>query len=190
MITFSFLLWTKLCASKISPAKALVRFRALEPLRKRLGRKFDLKMSKTGRNSNFSDCEKCRLGKPRRSKRTQPRVSTLACLSHQATRPAGAQERTSRRRRFHRNDVMLVPIPNLPPFQGYSVLFGVFPGLKPWAESRCPLGTVLAASATPEDKKSKFAQSSVSVFTRLLLLPTQIDLAAATPRCDQCRKSA
>src|ERR1700747_2969038 len=39
---------------------------------------------------------------------------------------------------------MLVPIPNLAPFQGDSVFLGVFPGLKPWAESSCPFGASLA----------------------------------------------
>jgi hypothetical protein len=131
----------------------------MEPLRKRLRRKLDLKMSKTGRMANSSLCEKCRLvkprggkrtlprgptlgclshqAKPRRGKRIQPRVSTLGCLPHQATRPERAQERISPRRRFHRKNVMLLPL-NLPAFQGGSVLSGVFPGLKPWAESCCP----------------------------------------------------
>jgi hypothetical protein len=45
------------------------------------------------------------------------------------------------KRSVHRNNVVLRPIPNLPPFQGDSVLLGVFPGLKPWAESCCPFGT-------------------------------------------------
>jgi hypothetical protein len=37
---------------------------------------------------------------------------------------------------FHRKYVMLLPIPNLSPFQGGSILLGVFPGLKPWASMR------------------------------------------------------
>jgi hypothetical protein len=56
-------------------------------------------MSKTGPMANSPLCEKCRLVKPRRGKRTQPRVSTLGYLSHQATRPEGAQEGITPRRR-------------------------------------------------------------------------------------------
>jgi hypothetical protein len=113
------------------------------PLRKRLGSKLDLKMSKTGRMANSSLCEKCSLVKPRRGNRIQPRVSTLGCLPHQAARPKRSQERISPTRRFHRNNVMLLPIANLPPFnlppfQGGSVSLGVLPGLKPWAESCYP----------------------------------------------------
>ena len=117
--------------------------------------------------ANSSLCEKCRLVKPRRGKRPQPRVSTLGYRSHQGTRPERAQERINYRRRFHRNNVMLVPIPNLPPFEGDSVFFGVLSGLKPWAESCCPFGTVLPASAPPEDKKSIFAQCRVSCFCQI-----------------------
>jgi hypothetical protein len=75
-----------------------------------------------------------------------PAVSTLGYLPHQATRPERAQEGNTPGHRVHRNKVMPLPIPNLPlfnlpPFQGGSVLLGVFPGLKPWAESCCPFGT-------------------------------------------------
>jgi hypothetical protein len=123
-------------------------------------------------------------------------VSTLGYRSHQAARPERARERISCRRRFHRNNFMIVPIPNLPPFQGDSVFLGVFPGLKPWAESCCPFGTLLPASAAPEDKKSKFAQSSLRRFYQIGITtgPDSIlvtDFVASSverlPRREQCR---
>ena len=64
-------------------------------------------------------------------------------LSHRATRPERGKSGLVAGVRFDRNNVMLLPITNLPPFQGGSVLLGVFPGLKPWAESCCPFGTGL-----------------------------------------------
>jgi hypothetical protein len=44
-------------------------------------------------------------------------------------------------RSVDRNNIMFLPIPNLPPFQGVLLLPRIFPGLKPWAESCCPFRT-------------------------------------------------
>jgi hypothetical protein len=56
-------------------------------------------------------------------------------------RPERAQERIRISCSLDRNHIRLLAIPNLPPFQGGSLLLCVDPGLKPRAESCCPFGT-------------------------------------------------
>jgi hypothetical protein len=75
-------------------------------------------------------------------------VETLGRVCHQAACPERAQERIHVRCSLDRNYIRLLAIPNLPPFQGGSLLLCVDPpGLKPWAEFCRPFGTSLNQSS-------------------------------------------
>jgi hypothetical protein len=92
----------------------------------------------------------CLNGLPHLSPGFQPRFEPWEGSATRRRALKGAQEKIRIRCSLDRNHIRLLAIPNLPPFQGGSVLLGVFPGLKPWAESCRPFGTSLPAySITP-----------------------------------------
>jgi hypothetical protein len=61
--------------------------------------------------------------------------TTVSMKTNPRTIPLKKRQRGYLKRNVHRN-VLLGPIPNLPPLQGGSVSLGVFPGLKPWASMK------------------------------------------------------
>ena len=152
----------------------------MEPLKKRLGKKLDFKISKTSQMLNSSFCPRCRLMKPRRGDMNQPRVSALTFIYKSISAAKLPYCEAVRDHSpgllglgFWHKEFALKGRPNADGLSTWIARYSFspaigrpfradfdVPGLKAWAVLLNRFA--VRALAAPEDKKSKFVQSSRS----------------------------